>query len=1209
MPWLIEKALPPLARKWAGYEIQIASVESASWSQLELRGLQVREVGPSPALERFDAAYIKVSYGARLFLGQTDALREINGRSIAMEFAMQAAEEQETETTSSSFALPQGLPLVSIRDVSVKVQPLEGELIFVSEANLDILEDGAINLRGHHAERALELKALWKGQSLQNLLFTVEGKPLVRDSTIDVSRVMEGILHADLHLPVGESKNSLRADLQAGTLAWELSIEDLDLASLEPRMPVELQRSWAGTVQLTSKGQLALDNYLTGTMQLEFQCSGLSVDAWVLESGKGTLSAEGGVLIVEVLRLQQSAENFIELRDANLPLAGTNISNWLERAAGKLHVEALDLGQILEPLGALPQDAPDLVEHHLVLDASIDDARLSIIQGAIESSAGAIKLEAGELWLDKSDSPGVALELAGNADIPSMEAFGELFGRHDWRGETQGIIQVAGTWPDLKGEFNLQGEKLHLEGLSLGQVDVALQTTDSRGEIEILKLRSQSEFGELLTRLTLQIGMNEIGIDLHELLLSNASGGLKLQQPARIEIAGSTGKLSSIELAGEAGNLIVSGEWSANKIDLRTSVKEIHPEIFEAAFGTSWPSLETASFEANLQFDGDLLTFHSKGNLSQLNLERVGQFDMDWDVLYDGETLRLVSAEARGENQLLANVTGDLPLQLAPDFQWREGPLELNVNSTLPLGLISEDYEGQVNLAGGLRGSWEELSGRIEVQGEKIRLPAKFHPPDLDYGQLAGSLVLDEGIRCDELELHFGELLDMQLTAVIEAPLNVPSWIEDYETLADEALISANLVLDSLDLEKLGPLLSTYTESAEVLRSGKVAGSMQIKGSLLEPVASGHLDLLEGRMRLGGGLPTLGAMTGSLEFVDGKLEIPKLTGTLGSAPFELKGSINVAGATPLVNLELAGEDLLLFRNRSAKVRANTQLTINGPLDKMIASGRIELTNGRYVPATQFLDFSKGRATSGARGFQLFALREPPLRDMAFDIALVASESFEIKNTLIQGSMRPKLTLKGTGQVPILEGSVFLDRTYVKLPTTRLELSGGTVQFNPDNPFVPAVDVIGKARMLGYDIRAHITGDYDDTEIQLTSSPSLDQEQLILLLLTGRLPEDPDQTNSLATANTVALYLAQDTLARWFADDGLVNEDAILERFEFAFGNDVSKNGIETVDLAYRLTSKEGLPEDLRNYRHLYLNAQRDKYEDYNYGVRLVFRFR
>ena len=41
----------------------------------------------------------------------------------------------------------------------------------------------------------------------------------------------------------------------------------------------------------------------------------------------------------------------------------------------------------------------------------------------------------------------------------------------------------------------------------------------------------------------------------------------------------------------------------------------------------------------------------------------------------------------------------------------------------------------------------------------------------------------------------------------------------------------------------------------------------------------------------------------------------------------------------------------------------------------------------------------------------------------------------------------------------------------------------------------------------------------------------------------------------------------------------------------------------------RVGWKEGLPPERKNFRHWYMTAQRDRFEDYNYGLRIVFRLR
>jgi translocation and assembly module TamB len=157
--------------------------------------------------------------------------------------------------------------------------------------------------------------------------------------------------------------------------------------------------------------------------------------------------------------------------------------------------------------------------------------------------------------------------------------------------------------------------------------------------------------------------------------------------------------------------------------------------------------------------------------------------------------------------------------------------------------------------------------------------------------------------------------------------------------------------------------------------------------------------------------------------------------------------------------------------------------------------------------------------------------------------------------------------------------------------------------------VPSIEAVGEARMLGHDIRAGITGPYDNPEVELSSTPPLSQETLLVLLLTGQLQQSASEMNSRATATTIAVYIAQDTIGRWFAGDGPVDEDSIFERLELLYGEDVSQNGTETFDVAFRLTAREGLPKELKNRRHWFLTAQRDRYEDYNYGLRIVLRLR
>ena len=75
-----------------------------------------------------------------------------------------------------------------------------------------------------------------------------------------------------------------------------------------------------------------------------------------------------------------------------------------------------------------------------------------------------------------------------------------------------------------------------------------------------------------------------------------------------------------------------------------------------------------------------------------------------------------------------------------------------------------------------------------------------------------------------------------------------------------------------------------------------------------------------------------------------------------------------------------------------------------------------------------------------------------------------------------------------------------------LPAAMLRTTSGTVRFDRDDPLVPQLDVRPETRVRGYDIAVHATGPSDAPEVELSSVPPLQSEDVLGLMLTGQPPE-------------------------------------------------------------------------------------------------------
>jgi translocation and assembly module TamB len=202
-------------------------------------------------------------------------------------------------------------------------------------------------------------------------------------------------------------------------------------------------------------------------------------------------------------------------------------------------------------------------------------------------------------------------------------------------------------------------------------------------------------------------------------------------------------------------------------------------------------------------------------------------------------------------------------------------------------------------------------------------------------------------------------------------------------------------------------------------------------------------------------------------------------------------------------------------------------------------------------------------------------------------------------------LRPDLRLGGTGELPVLIGRIFVDPSRISLPAGRLAIESGVVTFPENNPDRPTFDLTAKSRMAGYDIDMQIRGTSEEPVITLSSQPSLPDSDLLLLVLTGQPPvTGTGQGRQSVAGMNMAVYLGRGLLADWFGLSGQESDESILERFELDIGRQISSSGQNTVEAQFRLV--EGL---LLSGDRLFITSERDRYDNYNMGVKIVFRFK
>ncbi|MCH8215462.1 MAG: translocation/assembly module TamB domain-containing protein [Planctomycetes bacterium] len=665
----------------------------------------------------------------------------------------------------------------------------------------------------------------------------------------------------------------------------------------------------------------------------------------------------------------------------------------------------------------------------------------------------------------------------------------------------------------------------------------------------------------------------------------------------------------SLRLAGELSESLTSGAFSLGRLVYALpdvtwrSVGESRLAFdLEKSHFTIEPPITLSDGRGELHL-GLLPTTEGEvpGHLADLRLRYPGAFPLGPPLL--PFSMRDVDFLCKGRCRLLAQTETGPFLPETLELQLSSGAIELAYPASGKLK--SMDLRAQVWLSSG--------DPQVDLA---LRVPEfEFHDPNSEHVSSApvlGSLAIDLQYREGLLTLERAdcrlEAVDLSVSgrAVLKPPL-VDLFAHLQVPLFDE--LDVTVAGDVNDLAQLAQFTSQqYRLSGEATLEGHLTGSSQ------DPrfTATLHLQDVTARFE---GLPPLLELNADLALDGDRVTVDSFVTELGGAPMEVSGEILSLVQEPRFDLAITGKDLLLARTDNLKIRSDVEIAVRGPLSALEVTGALRITEGRM--RQQMGSMTLGALLSRAQGalgephekdltqrsaaLQLFSLRDAPLKDMTLNVAITSQKAIDLEGEAFQGRLRPDLRLLGPGETPYLVGSLYLDEFVFKLPVADIKTESSVITFHEKRPLYPELTLLGVCRVRGYDVTVSVTGPYNEPVVTLSSSPPLPADQLLLLVTTGKMPDSVDPEAQQKAAFAVAQYFALHLLQRLFGEEDIDDTStSILDRFEYESGQNVSYSGADTWEARFRVKRELFSERD-----DLYLVGQRDEFDGYSIGVRLV----
>nr|MBF0220640.1 translocation/assembly module TamB domain-containing protein [Desulfobulbaceae bacterium] len=674
-----------------------------------------------------------------------------------------------------------------------------------------------------------------------------------------------------------------------------------------------------------------------------------------------------------------------------------------------------------------------------------------------------------------------------------------------------------------------------------------------------------------------------------------------------------TGQISTLEpivFQYEAGRASIAGLASTDQVDLRLTGDIADGADFMVGIGQPEFSFGTASMKVGIKGSLQDPAIKFSGNIKQIKAKDAPPLDGFFDVSLAAGTLKIIKFVLSDDVSPRLQLHGELPISIEDrKIEFTNGPLQLfgdiDLQSSPLISWFFHDKIVQVGTVSGkidLHGTRQNPLGVLQLKADNLILQ------DSSGWLPSEPISVDIAVKGEKNKISVAQstIVSDSSSIVLQGSI-FANGLLDNEFWADgkESVLDAGLDLKGTITFKD---ISWLADRLELLRriSGRADADFKLTGTLANPLVDAQISLRNGAMRFSNDMPALQEVGLQAKIVDSVVTISHFAGSLGGAPLMGKGTISLLGDDGQVSLDLqvSGSDLLFYRSEGVTIRGDASLKVYGISDRPSIDGSIVLTDTRVTKNIDFISsLLSGFSSRATPPPQFPAFTDPPLRDAVFNLTLTSKEPVAIANNMLRGKITPQLELHGTGEVPFLTGKIYIAETNLVLPAGKVKMDAGVVQFLETDPDRPVLELNGTAKMMGYDIVIGISGVYDAPVIMLSSTPSLSNEELLMLLLAGKRPSGLNNPqNQSKNYSGVAVYLGENLLKSIWGSD--TNETTVPDRLQIEIGKNITQQGEETIEAQFVLA------ENIRNGQNaLLLTGEKDVWDKYNGGLRLVFKFK
>jgi TamB, inner membrane protein subunit of TAM complex len=488
---------------------------------------------------------------------------------------------------------------------------------------------------------------------------------------------------------------------------------------------------------------------------------------------------------------------------------------------------------------------------------------------------------------------------------------------------------------------------------------------------------------------------------------------------------------------------------------------------------------------------------------------------------------------------------------------------DLGIKSTIS-GVVNARLDGDGTIA--------DLKTRLDVQVRDLRNEQwqKIEPATFELSaQTAQNRLTASG------KLQQPRIQPLEINASM--PLDVPKIVQA-RGFPDDTPITAKARVPRSSVNFVRQFVPDLRQL-----DGDLGLDVDVIGTLGHPVLSGAGDITVNAARFTNAtLPALNSFNARVTFRDNTLTLDRFGGDLAGGPFNMSGRVTFVKLTePTLDLQMRAQSVLVARNDTLTARADADVRITGPLAAATVSGTVALTGTRFLKNIDLLPIGlPGRPAPQApvERPEFFSLPSPPFRDWKFDVTIKTKDPVLIRGNLATGEATTDLKLTGTGLKPGLQGMVHMEGVEATLPFSRLEVSRGSLTFNPNDSTNPTIDLQGTSVIRDYTVRVYVYGTLLSPQAIFTSEPPLPQEEIISLIATGASRKELSTGNVLA--GRAAMLLFQQLYRKIVKKGEPTDSNTVFNRLDLDLGTVDPRTGQQQATVRFKITDQIVLTGDV-----------------------------